>query len=125
MALTCILALLASPLCPLNCSGADCRMRQTTSGSGEECHGAAQTGFAQIRSAKIMVCDGPALAVRTDSLAERLWKITRLGAGSSMADAMKLPASASVLAERGLRWQLMRGRDLHAAEGLSILTLRI
>src|SRR4029077_17655999 len=88
IALLAVLALLVSPRCALNCSGADCRVRQTTSTQGEECHGASQTDFAQMRPAKIMVCDAPVVAARLESSAERLREIFRLSADTSLADAM-------------------------------------
>ena len=125
MALVCILALLATPLCPLNCSGAGCHKAQTTFVSGEECHGAAPTGSAQIRSAKIMACDAPALAVRVDGSAERLRKISRLGAGTSIAAAMNLTPSASFFRERDLRWGFDQRPGYGLAEARSILPLRI
>jgi hypothetical protein len=125
IALVTVLALLASPLCPLNCSGADCRMRQTTSTHGEECHGAAQTDSVQMQPAKVMVCEAPALAARSESSAERLWKISRLSAGTAAAEAMNSSALAYFLGEPDLRWGAALGPGQQLAETRSILTLRI
>ena len=125
IALTCVLALLASPLCPLNCSGTGCRKAQTTSMSEEECHGGAQTGFTQIRTAKIMVCDAPALAARSERTAELLRRLSILGAGSSTAEAVNLTALIDFFGEHGPQWQLLRRPDLHPAEALSNLALRV
>lgn len=125
MTLACMVALFVSPLCPMNCSGSDCRMRETISTQGEDCHGAAQTGVTQIRSAKNMACDAPALAVRADSPGERLWKISRLGAGSSTAEATNLSTAASVCIERGQRWQISEDIGPRIAGTRTILPLRI
>ena len=92
---------------------------------GEECHGAAQTGLAQIRCTKSMVCDAVALAVRADRLTERLRKISRVSAGTSMTDSMNLLASANVLAEGRSRRQIARDTGPQIAGTQSILTLRI
>jgi hypothetical protein len=100
-------------------------MTQTTSAHGEECHGAAQTGFAHIQSAKIMVCDAPALAIRADSLAERLRKITGLGAGTLTPGAVSLNTLAGLFAEHSLTWRPGQVPGHRFAEPRSILTLRI
>jgi hypothetical protein len=124
-ALLTVLALLVSPRCALNCSGADCRVRQTTSTQGEECHGASQTDFAQMRSAKIMVCDAPAVAARLESSAERLREIFRLRADTSLADVMSATTLTGFSGESNLRWGAARGPGLQFAETQSILNLRI
>jgi hypothetical protein len=72
-----------------------------------------------------MVCDAAALAVRADRSTERLRKISRLSAETSMTDAMNLPASANVLAERGLRRQIARDTGPQIAGTQSIFKLRI
>src|SRR5579863_360002 len=125
IALLTVLALLVSPRCALNCSGADCRVRQTTSTQGEECHGASQTDFVQMRSAKIMVCDAPVVAARTDARAEHLLKISRVSADTSLADAMNSTALSGFFGERNLRWGAARGPGRLFAETRSILNLRI
>lgn len=123
IALACALALLASPLCPLNCSGTGCRKAQTTSMSEEECHGGAQTG-AQIRTAKIMLCDAPALEARIEKTAELLRRLSILSAGSSTAEAVNSTA-LTVFGEHRPRWQLLHGPDVHTAKAFSNLALRI
>jgi hypothetical protein len=125
IALLTMLALLVSPRCTLNCSGADCRMRQITSTQREECHGASQTDFEQMRPAKIMVCDAPAVAARLESSAERLREIFRLRADTSLADAMSATALTGFSGESNLRWGDARGPGRQFAETQSILNLRI
>jgi len=124
IALITVLALLAAPLCPLNCSGGDCRTWQATSTQGEECHGASQTDFAQMRPAKIMVCDAPAVAARTDAWSEHLLKISRVSADTLWAYAMDSTA-LSGFGESNLRWGDARGPGQQFAETQSILNLRI
>jgi hypothetical protein len=125
IALLTMLALLVSPRCTLNCSGAGCRVGQTTSTQGEECHGASQTDFEQMRAAKIMVCEAPAVAARTDAWAEHLLKISRVGADTSLADAMSATALTGFSGESNLRWGDARGPGRQFAETRSIFNLRI
>jgi hypothetical protein len=125
IALLTVLALLVSPRCALNCSGADCRVRQATSAQGEECHGASQTDFAQMRATRIMVCDAPAVAARTDAWSEHLLKISRVSADTSLADAMSATALTGFSEESNLRWGDARGPGRWFAETQSILNLRI
>jgi hypothetical protein len=125
IALLTVLALLVSPRCALNCSGADCRVGQTTSTQGEECHGASQTDFEQMRPAKIMVCDAPALTAGGESTTERLRKISRVSVDTSLADAMSATALTGFFGESNLRWGAARGPGRQFAETRSIFNLRI